>query len=289
MTVSLYILGEKGYRSLQAAVEMHSGQLDTVVIGTDQSIHNDFSEASIQYCKDHNINHTLERETSVSSDYLLAIGWRWLIKTKPSQTLIVLHDSILPRYRGFNPLVTALINGDQEIGVTALLATEEYDRGDIIAVEKSSITYPMTISRAISIISEKYGVLVQRVLEHLKDGKLPVTPQKEEEATYSVWRDADDYFIDWNWDAETIERFVNAVGYPYLGAKAKANGEMYRVAKAIALPDVVVENRTPGKVIFKREGKLVVICGSGLLRLDEVYDSNDVPETFQNKFRIRFS
>jgi methionyl-tRNA formyltransferase len=40
--------------------------------------------------------------------YKFAIGWRWLIKSQ--QNLIVFHDSLLPKYRGFAPLVNSLIN-----------------------------------------------------------------------------------------------------------------------------------------------------------------------------------
>ena len=38
-------------------------------------------------------------------------------RTRP--TLLIFHDSLLPKLRGFNPTVTALIAGEIEIGVTA--------------------------------------------------------------------------------------------------------------------------------------------------------------------------
>jgi methionyl-tRNA formyltransferase len=43
--------------------------------------------------------------------YKFAIGWRWLIKNQ--HNLIVFHDSLLPKYRGFSPLVNSLVNGEK--------------------------------------------------------------------------------------------------------------------------------------------------------------------------------
>jgi methionyl-tRNA formyltransferase len=44
-------------------------------------------------------------------------------------------------------------------------------------------------------------------------------PQADDFATYSIWRDEADYEIDWSSDAQAIQRFINAVGYPYAGAR----------------------------------------------------------------------
>ena len=55
------------------------------------------------------------------SELALAIGWKKLINSSYQQ-VVVLHDSLLPKYRGWNPLLTALINGDSRIGSTALIA-----------------------------------------------------------------------------------------------------------------------------------------------------------------------
>ena len=43
-----------------------------------------------------------------------------------------MHDSLLPAYAGFSPLIWALINGEPEVGVTAHLMDDELDAGDIV-------------------------------------------------------------------------------------------------------------------------------------------------------------
>jgi len=200
----------------------------------------------------------------------LAISWRWIIEAE-SSILIVFHDSLLPRYRGFNPLVTALINGDEKIGVTASFATREYDRGGILDQSTSSISYPIRIQRAIETIIKNYEDLALRLGEAIANERdIKGRAQQESDASYSLWRDEDDYFIDWRASASAIKRFVDAVGTPYKGAAARLEGRIFRVLGAEEMEDVRIENRTPGKVIFSMDSKPVVVCGQGLLRITRI-------------------
>ena len=86
-----------------------------------------------------------------AADFSIAVAWKWLIKQK--DILIVLHDSLLPKYRGYLPLVSQLINGEKEIGVTSFFANDKYDEGDIIYSSKIDIKYPITIEQAINQIN----------------------------------------------------------------------------------------------------------------------------------------
>ena len=138
----------------------------------------------------------------------------------PSVQLIVFHDSLLPRYRGFNPLVSCLINGERHIGVTALLASSEYDRGNIISRSYTEINYPIKIQNAIELILRNYRELALTVSEMIERREVITgQPQNEQEASFSLWRDEEDYRIDWSQPAEDIKRFIDAVGYPYKGAQ----------------------------------------------------------------------
>jgi len=120
-----------------------------------------------------------------SSGYALAIGWRWIIHDNPR--LITFHDSLLPRYRGFAPLPTALINGDAEVGVTALLASRKYDRGDIIAQRRLVLSYPVKVRQVIDSIAPLYAELVTEIARIICSGApLPTSPQNESQASYPL-------------------------------------------------------------------------------------------------------
>ena len=288
MTISFYVLGLKGLMSLQAIPNSQLTWIEKIIIGTDKYVVKDYSKEIEEYCVFNNLKYTYLIEEKVTSSFIFAIGWRRIIKTSKDQKLIVLHDSLLPKYRGFNPLVTALINGDSKIGVTAIFATENYDEGPILSSKSISIQYPIKILKAIEIVGELYKELVGELISQIENKNLKGVIQNEQLASYSLWRDDKDYFIDWNWEAGHIQRHVNAVGYPYQGAKCYLNDKVLIVEDCTVIENINIANRVPGKTIFKEKDVPIVVCGKGLLRLDRVKELNGKLFDFRKKFRYRF-
>jgi methionyl-tRNA formyltransferase len=205
------------------------------------------------------------------------------------RNLITLHDSLLPKYRGFAPLPNALIAGERETGVSALFASDNYDAGDIICQRRLEIEYPIKIQEAIRRIVPLYAGIASEICSSLAaGGELPRRKQDESQATYSLWRDDLDYEIDWRWDAARIGRFIHAVGSPYLGARTFLNQDPVTIPEAMVEPDVRIENRAAGKVIFVRDGQPVVVCGSGLLRITHMTTRGGRSLLPLKKFRSRF-
>jgi methionyl-tRNA formyltransferase len=269
----LFLLGQKGYQVLNATVSCgFTEHLRLVVIGRDPLIHSDYAADSIGLCEDHGVPYCERKdvaESSLAHHTLVAVaaGWRWLIR-EPFRQVLVFHDSLLPKYRGFNPLVTALLNKDTEIGVTAIIASKEFDCGDIVESRRTEVEYPIRIADAIALVSEQYFDLAQAVLSTLVErGRLEGVPQDETQASFSVWRDDEDYRIDWSRAADSITHFVNCLSYPYKGASTLCDGEIIRILHAESVADVKIANRDCGKVLFVRDGQPVVICGKGLLRI----------------------
>lgn len=203
-----------------------------------------------------------------AEDLVFLVGWQYLIAAV-TPTTVVFHDSMLPRYRGFAPTVTALINGDPEIGVTALTPTNSVDAGPIIAQRGLPVSYPVKIQTA---LEQQAGLMIDiaaGIVEQWRQGRLSSTPQPESGATYSIWRDDADYEIDWNKSADEIERLVNAVGHPYAGARTTVGGtETIRISDVTALPDLHFEIRDAGKIWSLENGRATVICGAGMLRIE---------------------
>ena len=266
---------KKGFEVLKSLVERKLDfAISRVVVGADKNIENDFANEIIQVCNTSNIIYKLRNEFfHETSDYAIAISWRWFIPNKNSK-LIVLHDSLLPRYRGFSPLVNMLCNKEKEIGVTAIFASDEYDKGDIIAQSSTKISYPIKVSCAIDLVSKNYVDLVLKIFSTLLEGGEIIAMQQDEEvASYSLWRDASDYTIDWRRDSEDVLNFINAVSSPYEGAVTYMNGRCkVRILDAELEADVKIENRDVGKVIFFKGKYPVIVCGSGLIKLLKVVD-----------------
>ena len=288
--VTVFAMTEKGYAVLQSILPDYKKNIEIVIGSQDTQIQKDFYSEIKCLCQYHSIEFIDKKEfISINTKYALAISWRWIINTD-DKFLIVFHDSLLPRYRGFNPLVSALINGEQKIGVTALLATSEYDKGDIITQYETAIEYPIKIQEAINKIITNYQDTSLYVMEKIaNDDHFIGIPQDENKATYSLWRDDEDYRINWNHSSIELKRFIDAVSYPYKGAATKLNGNLVRILEAEIVQDVVIENRTSGKVIFVQNDHPIVVCGKGLLKIIEMIDDQTRTSLIPiKKFRIRF-
>lgn len=290
--IKFYLLGKKGYKVLEGLINGgYKNFIYEVIIGKDLNIENDYSCEIEKICKKYNIKYFYRKDYTEKIDgyYKISIGWRWIIEQYDK--LIVLHDSMLPKYRGFAPLVNALINGEKKVGVTAIFATKEYDRGDIISFRELEISYPKKINDLIEEISELYIKVVKEIVEKIKFSiKLDGKKQIENQSTYSIWRDEEDYFIDWKDTARNIKRFVDAVGYPYKGAKCYFEEEKLIIKEVEEVQDVKIENRKKhiGKVIYFVEEKPVIICLKGLLKINEAYYEKNKNSIFPlKKFRIR--
>jgi len=171
-----------------------------------------------------------------------------------------------------------------------LFASEEYDRGDIITIEAIQINYPIKIAYAIDEISNAYKKCIDKIFLAIRSGEQLIgISQNEVEATYSLWLDDEDYQIDWSLDSFHISRFVDAVGSPYSGAYSLVNGEKLRILDVEPLPDVVIENRTPGKVISVVDGQPTIVCGHGLLKITNMQREDGSSALPLKKFRTRFT
>lgn len=289
--IDFYLMTEKGYNVLSSIIgHSYVVMINEVIIGEDKSLIKDYSLEIKELCIKNNLPFRFRKEEAKISNslYSIAISWRWIIND--TNNLIVIHDSLLPKYRGFAPLVNALINGEKLIGVTALFANEEYDKGDIIIQVEKSIVYPIKISKAIEYISECYIEAANFIIEKIFNKEtLPRVPQINENATYSLWLDDENYHINWANTNKEVKRFIDATGYPYKSAYTLVDEFKVSILEAEEYNDVIIENREPGKVIFIEDSYPIVVCGVGLLKIKKSI-KRETGENFLplKKFRTRF-
>ena len=290
--VTLFLMTKKGLDCFRKIIDNFGPEIiDFVVVGKDNGAKNDYHKELKRLAEIHKIGcFDRNKVPPIRTKYAIAISWKWIIPKVEDVQLIVLHDSLLPKYRGFAPLVSQLLNREPVIGVTAFISSSEYDKGNIIEQAETTITYPIKIEEAINKISEQYQILVCRVVDHIICNKpIPNHQQDERLATYSLWRDNEDYKINWKKSSSYIKTFIDSVGTPYLGASTTLNGRLVRILDAVETKDVEIINRDEGKVIFINDGFPVVVCGVGLLKITyAVYDSDGTSVLPLKKFRSRF-
>ncbi len=221
---------------------------------------------------------------------VIAISWRFLLPIEINNDLedniIVFHDSLLPKYRGFAPVVTAILNNDNFIGATALFASNSVDAGNIILQKKIIIQSNEYISNVIERISELYVDMCFEIMDKILGNSLSSVQQNELEATYSIWRDEEDYEIDWSKTNLDIYNQIRATGYPYKGSFTYIDGDVVRILSAEIEPDIQFAIRDPGKIWSLNGGIPSVICGKGLLKITKaIYDSGEL--YIFKKLRVR--
>ena len=241
-------------------------------------------------CRDRSIavveTHRPAHEDFADADLVFLVGWQYLLPFSDPR-LVVFHDSLLPRHRGFAPTVTALLAGDEVIGVTALRPERGIDTGPIIAQAEFPVQRPARIG---DVLERQAGLMVdlaRQIIDSQIAGSLSARPQDDKEATYSIWRDREDYFIDWTWSAEAIERFVHAVGYPYEGARTVFDGQVVVVDHCAVCEDVRFSIRQPGKVWAIEGDRVRVVCGQGMLSITALRTRENTPVKIE-KMRSRF-
>jgi methionyl-tRNA formyltransferase len=168
------------------------------------------------------------------------------------------HDSLLPKFTGFSPVLWALISGESEFGLTVHRMDDGLDTGDILVQRSLPIgptdTGTELVMRGMDLIP---GAL-DEALSALESGSAVFRPQLKAERTYFHKRSERDSLIDWSWTAEDLERFVRALSDPYPRAFTFYRGERIEVLEA-CISDAHYGG-TPGRVMVQQEGG-VVVCG----------------------------
>ena len=273
--------GMKGFAFVEGLI--HKGvQIDFIVTYAQADDHARSFERLRELAADRSIQLLDARRPALrSEDLTFLVGWQHLLSQITSST-VVFHDSLLPRYRGFAPTVTALMNGDREIGVTALQPNDSVDEGPIITQRSLPISYPIKIEAALMLQASLMTDLAIDIVDQWRRDQLSGTPQQENHATYSIWRDEEDYEIDWSSDAQAIERFVDAVGYPYAGARTTVGGiETIRILEVSVVSDMRFEIRDAGKIWKLDDGRPIIVCGAGMVRIEKWRPENGTEFAFQ--------
>ncbi|MGA5048583.1 methionyl-tRNA formyltransferase [Streptomyces arboris] len=206
----------------------------------------------------------VERLKEVAPDIIVANNWRtWMppeIYNLPVHGTLNIHDSLLPAYAGFSPLIWALINGEPEVGVTAHLMDEELDAGDIVVQRSVTVGPTDTATDLFHRTVDLIAPVTTEALGLIASGQTEFTRQDRSKASFFHKRAEEDIRIDWTWPAEDLERLIRAQSAPYPSAFTFHKGQRLEVVSA-----VVSEGRyggTPGRIFYREGDGVVIVAGA---------------------------
>ncbi|MFJ4658056.1 methionyl-tRNA formyltransferase [Nocardia sp. NPDC088792] len=261
-----------GRKTLQALIDSeHEVVLAVTHPASESSYKAIFNDSVEELAREHGIPvHLTERADAetidlvkrAEPDVIVVNSWyTWmppeLYKLPPHGTLN-LHDSLLPKFTGFSPVLWALISGAEEFGLTVHRMDEQLDTGDILVQHRLTIPADATGPELVRAGMELIPGAVHEALRALESGTAEWQPQNKAERTYFHKRSDRDSRIDWSWDAVDLERFVRALAAPYPPAFSFYRGE--RVEVLAARVSEARYGGTPGRVIVQEDGGAVV-CG----------------------------
>lgn len=182
----------------------------------------------------------------------------------PKYETVNLHVSLLPKYRGANPIQRAIMNGETETGICTMITELGLDTGAICLTHPIEINNDMNCVELFEICSSESPKLLERTLLGIAEGTLTPTAQCENGVCYAEKLKKEECQIDWNKSAAEIHNLVRGV-YKCPGAFFEHNGKIIKVMET----EVVNQNQEghPGDFISITNSGIDVQTGKGVLRL----------------------
>jgi methionyl-tRNA formyltransferase len=186
---------------------------------------------------------------------------------------INIHPSLLPRYRGPTPILSAIINRDTETGITIQRISEGMDAGDILLQERLPLNGRETTASLSEIMAQKAAELLPVALRGIADGTLQAIPQDIRMATYCSLLEKEDGFINWNWSVRKIDAGIRAFNpWPLSWTMHRKLRLFILDAEPFSLEGTGGElEKEPGKVLGKDKDKGILIqTGEGILAVNRL-------------------
>ena len=181
----------------------------------------------------------------------------------PAYGCINVHSSLLPKYRGSAPIHWAILNGDEESGVTIMHMAKEMDAGDIIAQSATPIDPNETVETLHDRLAQMGAALLVEVVEQIKAGTAKRTPQDESKVTYAPMLSRELSPLDWTHTARQLHDQVRGL-IPWPATTTDIiGGQPVKIFEVEELG--VATTAAPGTIVAAGKQGIDVACGDGVL------------------------
>jgi len=199
-------------------------------------------------------------------DLIITIAYAQLIPEVilniPKFGCLNLHASLLPKYRGAGIIQAAILNGDQQTGLSIIKMDKGLDTGPILAQIPVEIEPNDTAGTLYERLSKLSADFLLKTVKQYLDGKLTPRPQEANQASYIKELTKGDGLIDWTKTAEELSRFTRAMS-PWPMAWTWWQGKKIKII-AVQPEPIEINSYKPGKT-FKYNSGLAVQCGKNSL------------------------
>lgn len=186
----------------------------------------------------------------------------------PPLGCINVHSSLLPKYRGAAPINWAILNGENESGVSIMYMAEGLDTGDVIDCAATEISLEDTASTLHDRLAGMGAELLLRVVQALGDGNASRTAQDDSRSCYAPMLSKELSHMDWSHTARQLHDQVRGL-IPWPSATTEIDGIRCKVWKT-SLPGETSDQKA-GTIVQADKRALKIVCGDGqILQIDEL-------------------
>jgi methionyl-tRNA formyltransferase len=180
------------------------------------------------------------------------------------------HFSLLPEWRGADPITFSILSGQKKTGVSLMLLVEKLDEGPLLAQTPLELSPTITTPELTDTLIDLSYASLAEILPLYVQGGITTIPQEmatiadSKEATYSRKLTKDDGVIDWSKPALQLEREIRAfIEWP------RSRTTFGNLQAIITASHVVDMQGKPGHRVISNKLP-VVYCGDKALALDKI-------------------
>ena len=212
---------------------------------------------------------SVEQLAALNADLMIVVAYGLILPTSvlttPRLGCLNVHGSLLPRWRGAAPFQRAIWAGDKEIGVTIMQMDEGLDTGDMLKKVSCPIDQYETSASLYAKVAKQAPAVLIEAINQLQAGELVAEKQDESEATYAKKLSKVEAQINWQDDAQFIDRCIRAFN-PWPISHFEWAGQVIKVHQA-----KIVDTETTaiaGAVLKVDKQGIQVATGKGVLNLE---------------------
>ena len=198
---------------------------------------------------------------------------------QPRYGTLNIHASLLPKYRGADPIAESILQGEKETGISIMLLDAGIDTGPVLLQRTLPIAGDDTTGSLTPKLADLGAHALLEALPLWIAGRITPQPQDAFRATHTRMLTKEDGRISWERPAAVLARQVRAYT-PWPGSYTSWRGKRLKILAAYPLsvePDAgeVSQAATlqPGLVSTREEAGqvvLAIVTGSGLLLVSQV-------------------
>lgn len=207
----------------------------------------------------------LEELRSFEPDLIVVAAYGQILPKEvlelPKLGCVNIHGSLLPRFRGAAPIQRAILEGEEETGITIMYMEEGLDTGAMLA-KRSTPIEKKNGEQLHDELALMGAELLMETIPKLEAGELTAQPQDDAKSTYAPMISKKDGEIDFTKSPAQIERLIRAFD-PWPGAFTSYKGKLLKIWEA----DISAAENTaaPGTITGVSEKGIEISAGGGTL------------------------